>query len=94
MEMAEPSHGEILRAIGALEATIKQLVDNSKADNTERSSLGVRVGKLETGMAQVKIIAIVAALITPILWSEVKNIYAQLSQPQTQQPFAPGRGSR
>lgn len=74
--MSEPSHGEILRAIGVLEGQLKVLLDAAVADVRERSSLGVRVGKLETRMAQVVILAVVAAMASPIIWGEVKQAFA------------------
>jgi hypothetical protein len=73
--MGEPSHGEILRAIGALEGQLKQLLDAATADKGERSSLGVRVGRLETRMAQVIILAAVAAMLSPIIWTEIKSAF-------------------
>ena len=74
--MSEPSHGEILRAIGVLEGQLKQLLDADKDDVRERSSLGARVGKLETRMAQVVILAVVAAMLSPIIWGEIKTAFA------------------
>lgn len=73
--MSEPSHGEILRAIGVLEGQLRQLLDAAIADKGERSSLGTRVGKLEARMAQVVILAVVAAMLSPIIWSEVKGAF-------------------
>ena len=72
----EPSHGEILRAIGVLEGQLKQLLDAAITDGRDRSSLGERVGKLETKMAQVIILAVVAAMASPIVWSEIKGAFA------------------
>ena len=74
--MGEPTHGEILRAIGVLEGQLKQLLDAAISDKTERGSLGVRVGKLENRMAQVIILAIVAAMLSPIIWTEIKGAFA------------------
>lgn len=71
--MGEPSHGEILRAIGVLEGQLKQLLDAAISDKGERSSLGARVGRLETRMAQVVILAVVAAMLSPIIWTEIKS---------------------
>lgn len=71
-DMTEPTHGEILRAIGSLEGQLKQLLDASRSNENERSSLGARVGKLENRMAQVVIIAVVAASLSPLIWSEIK----------------------
>ena len=73
---SEPSHGEILRAIGVLEGQLKQLLDAAITDGRERSSLGERVGKLETRMAQVIILAVVAAMASPIVWSEIRGAFA------------------
>jgi hypothetical protein len=74
--MGEPTHGEILRAIGVLEGQLKQLLDAAISDKGERSSLGARVGRLETRMAQVVILAVVAAMLSPIIWSEIKGAFA------------------
>lgn len=71
--MTEPTHGEILRAIGVLEGQLKQLLDAAIANDRERSSLGERVGRLEARMAQVVILAMLAALLSPILWSEIRG---------------------
>ncbi|NBS68919.1 hypothetical protein EBT31_08375 [bacterium] len=74
--MGEPTHGEILRAIGVLEGQLKQLLDAAISDKGERSSLGARIGRLETRMAQVVILAVVAAMLSPIIWSEIKGAFA------------------
>lgn len=74
MGNGEPTHGEILRAIGVLEGQLKQLLDAAIADKGERSSIGERVGRLEQRMAQVVIVAVVAATLSPLIWSEVKNL--------------------
>ena len=74
--MSEPSHGEILRAIGVLEGQLKQLLDAAVNDVRERGSLGARVGRLETRMAQVVILAVVAAMLSPIIWGEIKTAFA------------------
>lgn len=71
--MTEPSHGEILRAIGVLEGQLKQLLDAAVTHNQERSSLGERVGRLENRMAQVVIVAVVVATLSPVLWGEIKD---------------------
>ena len=74
--MSEPTHGEILRAIGVLEGQLRQLLDAAIADKGERSTLGARVGKLETRMAQVVILAVLAAMLSPIIWSEIRGVLA------------------
>jgi hypothetical protein len=71
----EPSHGEILRAIGVLEGQLKQLLDAAVTHNQERSSIGERVGRLEQRMGQVVILAMVAAMVAPMLWGEVKILW-------------------
>lgn len=82
-DMVEPTHGEILRAIGSLEGQLKQLLDASRSNEAERSSLGDRVRKLENRMAQVVIVAavtssmlsailVVATSLAPLIWSEIK----------------------
>lgn len=69
----EPTHGEILRAIGVLEGQLRQLLDAVADDGRERSSLGERVGKLEQRMAQVVIAAAALALLSPLIWGEVSS---------------------
>ncbi|MEI8251274.1 MAG: hypothetical protein WCF98_08920 [Synechococcus sp. ELA057] len=72
----EPSHGEILRAIGVLEGQLRQLLDAAITDKSERSSLGARVGNLENRMAQVIILAVVAAMASPVIWGEIRGVLA------------------
>lgn len=79
--MMEPSHGEILRAIGVLEGQLKQLLDAAVTHNQERSSLGERVGRLENRMAQVVIVAVVAATASPVIWSEIKGALRPVPHP-------------
>jgi len=74
--MTEPTHGEILRAIGVLEGQLKQLLDAAQDEGRIRSSLGERIGRLETRMAQVVILAVVAAMLSPIIWTEIKGAFA------------------
>jgi type II secretory pathway component PulJ len=70
----EPTHGEILRAIGVLEGQLKQLLDAATNDKGERSSLGERIGRLEQRMAQVVIAAVVLAVLSPMIWTEVSTM--------------------
>ncbi len=70
----EPTHGEILRAIGVLEGQLKQLLDAAISDKGERSSLGQRIGALEQRMAQVVIGAVVLAVLSPMIWAEVSSL--------------------
>jgi hypothetical protein len=69
--LTEPTHGEILRAIGVLEGQLRQLLDAATAHREERNSLGERVGRLENRMAQVVILAVVVAAISPMIYSEI-----------------------
>lgn len=85
--MTEPSHGEILRAIGILEGQLRQLLDAATAHREERNSLGIRVGRLENRMAQVIIIAVVAAMVSPMIWSEVSQyLHSQPMPTQQRRP--------
>lgn len=84
--MGEPSHGEILRAIGVLEGQLKQLLDAAISDKTERSGLGERVGRLEQRMAQVVIIAVAVATLSPLVWGEVRGIINHSSPQLHQRP--------
>jgi len=80
--MAEPTHGEILRAIGVLEGQLKQLLDAAQDDGRLRSSLGERLGRLEQRMAQVVIIAMVAAILSPLVWTEIRSVFHAQHYPQ------------
>lgn len=72
--MGEPSHGEILRAIGVLEGQLRQLLDAAADDGKERSSLGARVGQLEQRMAQVVVTAGALAVLSPLIWGEISAL--------------------
>ena len=78
----EPTHGEILRAIGILEGQLKLLLDAATTDKGERSSIGERVGKLEQRMAQVVILAVVAATLSPLIWTELRDAFRSREQQQ------------
>ena len=78
----EPTHGEILRAIGTIEGQLKLLLDAAISDKTERSSLGQRVGRLEQRMAQVIILAFLAATFSPLIWTEIKDAFRRRDQQQ------------
>jgi hypothetical protein len=82
MANGEPTHGEILRAIGTIEGQLKLLLDAATADKTERSSLGERVGRLEQRMAQVIIVAVVAATLSPLIWTEIRDAFRSRDQQQ------------
>lgn len=71
--MNEPTHGEILRAIGVLEGQLGELLKAATDHSRERSSLGERVGKLETRMAQVVVLGALAVLLSPLIWNEVSD---------------------
>ena len=78
----EPTHGEILRAIGTIEGQLKLLLDAAISDKTERGNLDARVGRLEQRMAQVMILAIVAATLSPLIWTEIKDAFRNRDQQQ------------
>ena len=78
----EPTHGEILRAIGIIEGQLKLLLDAATTDKSERSSIGERVGRLEQRMAQVIILAVVAATLSPLIWTEIKDAFRNRDQQQ------------
>jgi predicted TIM-barrel enzyme len=71
--VTEPSHGEILRAIGVLEGQLRQLLDAAGDHARERLSLTDRVAKLENRMAQVVIIAVIVGLTGPVAYREVRD---------------------
>lgn len=79
--MGEPTHGEILRAIGVLEGQLKQLLDAVDQDGRERSSIGDRVSKLEQRMAQVVIIAVIAASVSA-RWPEIREMFRDRAIPE------------
>ena len=78
----EPTHGEILRAIGILEGQLKLLLDAATTDKGERSSIGERVGRLEQRMAQVIILAVAAATLSPLIWTELRDAFRSRDQQQ------------
>jgi hypothetical protein len=79
----EPTHGDILRALGQLEATCTQILARLGTDSAERLELGKRVGALENRMAQVVILAVVASALSPFLWHEfVKPVVQPPAQHQ------------
>lgn len=79
--MDEPTHGEILRAIGVLEGQLKQLLNAVDQDGRERSSIGDRVSKLEQRMAQVVIIAVIAASVSA-RWTEIREMFRDRAIPE------------
>lgn len=73
----EPTHGEILRAIGLLEGKIESLLTQASQHTTERASLGERVGNIEKCQAktQIQMIILGSVLLAslPLAWMEISN---------------------
>lgn len=69
----EPSHGEILRAVGVLEGQLASLVTALNQQSTDRSELERRINKLETRNGQIMLIGAIAVVIAPMLWGEISH---------------------
>ena len=63
-----------LEGVGAAHGSVAQLREGRLVNG--RQLLGARVGQLETRMAQVVILAVVAAMLSPIIWGEIKTAFA------------------
>jgi hypothetical protein len=67
VERNEPTHGDILRAIGTLEGkldTIHQAISNNRADIIEAFR---RLNEAEKRIAQGVIVAVMASIVMPLL---------------------------
>lgn len=69
----EPSHGEILRAVGVLEGQLASLVTALNQQSTDRTQLEQRINKLETRSGQIMLIGAIAVVIAPMLWGEISH---------------------
>lgn len=69
----EPSHGEILRAVGVLEGQLASLVSALNQQSSDRSQLEQRINKLETRNGQIMLIGAIAVVIAPMLWGEISH---------------------
>lgn len=80
----EPTHGEILRAIGLLEGKIESLLTQASQHTSERASLGERVGNIEKRQAQTQIQMIILGAVLlaslPLAWGEISSRLKALDQ--------------
>lgn len=65
----EVSHAEIYRELGVLQGKMDALILSRTADAEEKKDIFQRLGKLETRMAQVVLVAVIASLVLPPLAS-------------------------
>jgi hypothetical protein len=61
----EVSHNEIYRELGELKGMMSALILRSQKDDDEKKNIFERIGKLETRMAQVVLVAVIASLTLP-----------------------------
>lgn len=89
----EPTHGEILRAIGLLEGKIESLLTQASQHTSERASLGERVGNIEKRQAQTQIQMIILGAVLlaclPLTWSEISGRLKGPDHPPAVQPARP-----
>lgn len=63
----EVSHSQIYRELGILQGKMDSLILSRTKEEQDRADIFRRVGSLESRMAQVVIIAVVAGLVLPIV---------------------------
>lgn len=61
----EVSHNDIYRELGELKGMMSSLILRGQKDDEDKKDIFARLGKLETRMAQVVLIAVVASLTLP-----------------------------
>lgn len=61
----EVSHAEIYRELGVLQGKMDALILRQTTEAEEKKNIFDRLGKLETRMAQVVMVAIIASLVLP-----------------------------
>lgn len=61
----EVSHNDIYRELGELKGMMSSLILRGQKDDEEKKDIFSRLGRLETRMAQVVLVAVVASLILP-----------------------------
>lgn len=59
------SHGDIYRELGELKGMMSALILRGQKDDEDKKEIFTRVNKLETRMAQVVLVALVASLTLP-----------------------------
>lgn len=69
----EVSHAEIYRELGVLQGKMDAILLSRAKDDEEKRDIFQRLGKLETRMAQVVIVAVVAALVLPPIASFISG---------------------
>jgi hypothetical protein len=82
MERNEPSHGEILRAIGHLEGKLDNIHESITANRTSLMEAFRRLNEVEKRVAQGVILAIILSILVPLL---VTIAEPRISMPQHQQ---------
>lgn len=63
----EVSHSQIYRELGVLQGKMDSLILSRSKEEQDRADIFRRVGNLESRMAQVVIVAVVAGLVLPIV---------------------------
>lgn len=61
----EVSHAEIYRELGILQGKMDAILVNQARDNEEKRDIFQRINRLETRMAQVIVVALLASLVLP-----------------------------
>lgn len=61
----EVSHNDIYRELGELKGMMSSLILRGQKDDEDKKDIFARLGKLETRMGQVVIVAIIASLTLP-----------------------------
>jgi hypothetical protein len=69
----EVSHAEIYRELGVLQGKMDALLLNQTKEAEEKKDIFQRLGKLETRMAQVVLVAVIASLVLPPFASFLGN---------------------
>jgi hypothetical protein len=59
------SHGDIYRELGELKGMMSALILRGQKDDEDKKEIFTRVNKLETRMAQVVLVAVIASLTLP-----------------------------
>lgn len=61
----EVSHSDIYRELGELKGMMSALILRGQKDDEEKKDIFKRIGSLETRMAQVVLVAVLASLVLP-----------------------------
>lgn len=85
----EVSHNDIYRELGELKGMMSSLILRGQKDDEEKREIFSRIGKLETRVAQVVLIAVIASLAMPPMLSFIgRHLHFTLRTPAAtiQQP--------